>query len=223
MAIRRQSQAEGASVVTEEDLRAQSEAENGLRQFDRVLDYIDEVERGERPFRLRPSMVLDLHRVAMDGLETFAGAFRPGAVEIGGSRHEPPHASLVAKYVEEMCDWVNDNAHLPALRLCAYVMWRLNWIHPFTDGNGRTSRAVAYYVLCARLGGRLPGNLTIPAQIAGNRDSYYRALEAADQGATDSDPTAGLGKMEQLLETALRRQLADVMSSATAGIKSTEG
>ncbi len=211
---RRQSQAEGAVVVTDEDERAIREAENGLRQTDRVLDYIDDVERGGKPFRLRTSMIFDLHRIAMEGLEVFAGAFRPGAVAIGDSLHTPPHSSLVAGLVEEMCDWVNEHADLSALKLCAFVMWRINWIHPFTDGNGRTSRAVAYFVLCARLGGRLPGKLTIPAQIAADREPYYRALEAADKGATADDVAAGLNDMEALLAHALDRQLADVRTAA---------
>jgi hypothetical protein len=29
--------------------------------------------------------------------------------------------------------------------LAAYGLWRLNWIHPFVEGNGRTARAVCYF------------------------------------------------------------------------------
>jgi Fic family protein len=67
------------------------------------------------------------------------------------------------------------------LHLASYVMWRLNWIHPFTDGNGRTSRAVSYLVLCIRLRALLPGKLTIPEQIEQDKTPYYRALEAAER------------------------------------------
>lgn len=100
--------------------------------------------RGQRPFRLRPSIILDLHRIALDGLSAYAGNFRPGGVMIGKSKHTPPAAHLVPGLIEEMCDHVMDRfAAGSALHLCAYVMWRLNWIHPFTDGSGRTSRALA--------------------------------------------------------------------------------
>lgn len=67
------------------------------------------------------------------------------------------------------------------IHLAAYVMWRLNWIHPFTDGNGRTSRALSYLVLCIRLKMLLPGRTTIPEQIEKDRTPYYKALEAADE------------------------------------------
>ena len=39
------------------------------------------------------------------------------------------------------------------LTLGAYVLWRLNHIHPFINGNGRTARAASYFVICLKLGG----------------------------------------------------------------------
>jgi hypothetical protein len=35
-------------------------------------------------------------------------------------------------------------ADATAIHLAAYLMWRLNWIHPFADGNGRTARMTSY-------------------------------------------------------------------------------
>jgi Fic family protein len=83
--------------------------------------------------------------------------------------------------VEELCDYVNDNWESSTpIHLAAYVMWRLNWIHPFADGNGRTSRILSYVVLSIRAGFVLPGSPTIPDQIADNRVPYFDALDAAD-------------------------------------------
>lgn len=135
-------------------------------------------------------------------------------MEIGGSRHNPPHEGLVASKVEDLCEWITrewDNCS--AIQLCAYVMWRLNWIHPFADGNGRTTRAVAYLVLCVRAGARLPGFPTIPEQIAADKDPYYAALEALDK-APDGENT-DMGPMLSLLETYLEMQLQAVLSAAT--------
>jgi Fic family protein len=66
------------------------------------------------------------------------------------------------------------------IHLAAYLMWRLNWIHPFADGNGRTSRIISYVVLSIRAGAILPGTPTIPDQIVDNRKPYFDALDAAD-------------------------------------------
>jgi Fic family protein len=120
--------------------------------------------------------------------------------------------------VEELCDYVNESwnrAGVTAIHLGAYVLWRLNWIHPFTDGNGRTSRAASYLVLCLKLGYRLPGTKTIPDQISIDKTPYYKALEAADKAWHSG--TLDLSAMEGLLSELLARQLYGVHQDATGG------
>lgn len=216
MTNQRHSKADEPSLIVDEDERALREAENALRQFDAVLDLIDEVERDGRQFRLRVSTIQMLHRLALEGLSRYAGNWRPGSIEIGLSKHTPPDAALVSGLMEEMCDWVNDHwAEETAITLCAYVMWRLNWIHPFDDGNGRTSRAVSYLVLCAKSGARLPGKLTIPEIIASNKDPYYDALEKIDEAAAGGE--VDLTPMRDLLEDCLAKQLMEAWDAATSG------
>lgn len=209
----RHSIAADASLLDDPDAIAVRESENAVAQFDRVLDMIDEVARGSRPFRLRASMVLDLHRIALEGLSAYAGNYRPSDVEIGASKHVPPAAHLVPGLIEEMCDYVMDNLDsAEALHLCAYVMWRLNWIHPFTDGNGRTSRALAYFVLCGKIGYLLPGRETVPEQIAADRNPYYIALEEADLQWTAGK--VDLSGLESLLDRCLAAQLLSAYDDA---------
>jgi Fic family protein len=209
----RHSEAEQVSLVNDPIEEARRESENAVAQFDRVIELIEDVTRGHRPFRLRTSIILDLHRIALDGLSPYAGNFRPGGVSIGKSKHVPPAAHLVPSLIEEMCDQVMERfATESALHLCAYVMWRLNWIHPFTDGNGRTSRALAYYVLCARVGYLLPGYKTVPEQIAANKPPYYDALEAAD--AAQEAGAFDLNALEALLGAQLAEQLLSAYQDA---------
>src|ERR1700687_4764895 len=139
----------------------------------------------DRPFRFRPSQILHLHRIALEGISSYAGNWRPAGIEIGGSKHRPVGAHQVPAMVEDLCEYVNENwTNQSALHLSAYVMWRLNWIHPFTDGNGRTSRAVSYLVLCLRIGHPLYGANSVPAQIAQDKKPYYQALEVADKACS---------------------------------------
>ena len=91
-------------------------------------------------------------------------------------------------------------------------MWRLNWIHPFDDGNGRTSRAVSYLALCAKMGDRLPGRKTLPEQIAENKLPYYDALEKADEAWLGN--VIDTSAMETLLENYLAVQLKDAFDAA---------
>lgn len=158
-------------------------------------------------------MILDLHRIALESLSAYAGNYRPGGVEIGQSKHAPPAAHLVPALIEEMCDYVMEHfADGVALELCAYVMWRLNWIHPFTDGNGRTSRALAYYILCAKIGYRLPGHQTVPEQIAADKRPYYSALEEADEAWETGK--LDLSGLEKLLDGYLATQLLSAYDDA---------
>lgn len=211
--LTRHSKADPATIIGDADELARAEARNALRQFDLVLAMVEEWLQPDRRFRLRVSQILALHRTALDGINSYAGNFRPGKVEIGGSGHTPPGAHLVAELVEQLCDYVNDQWETrSALHLAAYVMWRMNWIHPFSDGNGRTSRAVSYLVLCLRLGCRLPGRSTIIEQIAVNKKPYYEALEQADRA--EKEGRIDLGALEGLLEGYLANQLVDIYNAA---------
>ena len=105
----RHSRAASAELITDPDERARVEARNGLRQYDLVKEIVlDRLSEGKQ-FKLRLSMLLALHRTALDGISSYAGNFRPAGVQIEGSAHEPPGAHLVPERVEEMCDYVNDN------------------------------------------------------------------------------------------------------------------
>ena len=210
---RRHSRPAEAELIHDPHKRDEVESLNALRQFDQGVEIVRSFIERERPFKLRVSMLLGLHRTALDGLSSYAGNFRPGHVAIEQSKHEPPPAHLVPELVEEFCDYVNENWDTASpLHLAAYAMWRINWIHPFADGNGRTSRIVSYILLCTKLGYLVPGTNSIPDQITANRDPYFDALDAADE-AWRSD-TLDVTKMEKLLSGLLAAQLLSVVEDA---------
>jgi Fic family protein len=151
----------------------------------------------------------------LDGLSSYAGVYRPAGIAIKGSKHTPPEAHLVPELVEDLCDYVNANWDRSPLHLASYVLWRLNWIHPFVDGNGRTTRAISFVVLCARLGYRVPGSNTIPEQISCDKNPYYEALELAD-AAYENGKKIDVSAMESLVGTLLAKQLAGVIHDSRA-------
>jgi len=153
-----------------------------------------------------------MQRLAVNQIYRCAGHFRDGPVSLNAEHTPPPH-NEVEGYVLEMCDFVKANWEKSPIFLSSYLMWRMNWIHPFYGGNGRTSRAVSYLILCAKLGFVLPGVKTIPELIMENRDPYYEALRSADiawaKGALD------ITDMEQLMSSLLAKQLCQIHASAT--------
>ena len=197
-----------------DDQIAEREAQNVLRQHDRLTELVQEsVRDGSSRFRLRSFLLGELQAIAIDGLERSPGTFRTVTVTIEGSGHQPPLARDVPRLVDDLCDYVNDNWDTAtALHLGAYAMWRTNWIHPFVNGNGRTSRAISYLVFSIKLGHVMPGYPTIPDLIARAKQPYYRALEAADDA--DLDGRVDVSEMERLLEHHLATQLLSVLQSA---------
>lgn len=211
---RRHSVAENPALIADPVALAEAEARNGLKQFDLGLRIIEDALAKGAGFRIRPSMLLALHRQALEGLSDKAGVWRPAGVGIEGSAHKPIGAHLVPEAIEEMCDYINDHrGSCTPVHLSAYAMWRLNWIHPFVDGNGRTSRIFSYCILCIALGFPLPGTLTIPDQIVANRKPYFDALESADHAFAEQ--RIDVSQMESLLERLLAAQLVSAFEKAT--------
>lgn len=215
--IRRNTGPASPILFSDENQKAQLEAKNGLLQFDEVLKIIETSLKAEKAFKLKPSTITHLHRIAIQDIYACAGNYRTQPVDIHGTDHLPPRWEDVPTLVEEMCDYVNENWDKSPIHLAAYAMWRLNWIHPFMGGNGRTSRVVSYLVLCIRLEYNLPITKTIPEQIVEKREPYYEALDSADIAYKRS--AIDVGKMEELLSNMLASQLYELINKAKEDCK----
>ncbi len=212
----RHSVAPSQELITDPDDKARREAENGVRQFHLATDLIrDHIHDLERPFKLAPRHVLQLNYAALEGIHALAGTYRNTPIDISKSQHTPPEHFVVPEHISELCDYVNENWDVKsAIHLAAYVMWRLNWIHPFADGNGRTSRVLMYIVLNIKLDALLAGTPTIPDQISGDKTPYYDALESADKNWKSGK--LDVSDLESLLEGMLAKQLLNAVKQATA-------
>jgi len=200
------------------DEKAVLEARNGLLQFDEVRQLVAASQEG---FKLTAEIILRLQYLAIHDIYACAGKFRSGPVYLvrqglpDPDLHQPGPWEGVPGHVDKMCEYINTNFGRSAVHLSAYAMWRHNWIHPFFGGNGRTSRAVSYLVLCARLGYNLPGSPTVPqliADIPKNRDRYFRALQSAD--AADRTGRLDVSMMEELISDCLAAQLLSIHEEA---------
>lgn len=191
-------------LITDPAKTAALEARNALIQFDEVRRLIPERLHN---LQLRPEDICALQALAVAEIWEHAGIYRPNPIGISNTEHEPPEPSEVPRLVAEMCDYANSVPATPenAIHIASYLMWRHNWIHPFQDGNGRTSRAVSYLALCSALGMELPGIVTVPDLIVRNKNPYYHALDAAD--AAWKEGRVDVSQMEGLMTKLLIEQL----------------
>ena len=200
--------------------KAALEARNGVNQ----LEYITQlVEAGAT--RVGESHVLQLHMLAIEDIYGCGGRYRDArmTVKITNSPHTVPEAAFVPTHVRDALDWINEglSRKISALERAAYALWRLNWIHPFAGGNGRTSRALAYLILCMDRGYMLPGVPSMPSLIYDHRDEYIRALQAVDSSVKDDDEKLALDAMRDFLRQMLVRQLATVVDQLASPAGST--
>jgi len=120
-------------------------------------------------------IILQLHNLVLRGIDkNYAGSYRNVQVMITGSANIPPAPYLIRKQMEEMMFWYDEHRLvLHPVLLAAEMHERLVSIHPFIDGNGRTSRLLMNLIL-------LQNGYAI-ADIKGavkNRMAYYDALES---------------------------------------------
>lgn len=161
-------------------LFARIQEQNLLRQYGLLSNCIEiGVEKGIEAFDKYSLWALNYAAVA--NIAQFGGRYREEPIYVGN--HTPPHFKDVANEMDRFFSVVHENWTVmthPTL-LPAYALWRLNWIHPFVEGNGRTARAACYYLMCVRHGQLLPGKKIVPERIREDRSPYYAALQAADQ------------------------------------------
>jgi Fic family protein len=120
--------------------------------------------------------LLSIHNLILRGIDTaHAGRYRNVQVMIRGSAHVPPQPYLVPKQMEDYFIWYQTHkAKLHPVVLAAEMHERLVTIHPFIDGNGRTSRLVMNLLLLQK--GYVIANIKGDAK---SRLAYYSALEEA--------------------------------------------
>lgn len=166
------------------DLHRYLHDRNLLRQYDLLSSLIKiGVDTGKGGAVFDRGIISQLNYEAMANIHETAGRFREIPIYIRPpSKHLPPPAAEVTKLVDGLIAqvhiWWN---RAGAVRLAAFALWYLNWIHPYCEGNGRTARAVAYYLLCVKSGGELPGNYPLPKLIRDTRPRYCEALGRLDE------------------------------------------
>lgn len=122
------------------------------------------------------SDVLEIHRRVLGYVDPVeAGRFRTTQVLVG--HHVPPHPQDVEKQMQEFIQWLNseDAMNLHPVEFAALAHYKLVYIHPFIDGNGRTSRLLMNLILMQA--GYPP--ITIRKE---QRSEYYHVLEVANEG-----------------------------------------
>ncbi len=186
------------------------EIANGTRQYDFLRSIVSASLAVQRPF-LSSHVIKALNFQAITCLHTNAGEYRPCPVTVGP--YSPPDHYRVQALMDDFVNIVNRTwESSQPIALAAFVLWRLNHIHPFINGNGRTARAASYFVLCVKLGLWLPGSTILPELLRRERPRYVEALRKGD--ASLSTGTLDLGELHALISELLEEQIKSAGGTA---------
>jgi Fic family protein len=164
----------------------QKEVENILKGFNAILK---EILLDEKISFVTEDLIKRFHFIVGDGLgdafKAQPGKFRRKNVTVG--KYRAPNYEEVPKLIENFCDWLSKHFHfkqgqsfsetiIEAIISHIYIAW----IHPFSDGNGRTARLIEYYLLLRA------GVPDIASHVLSNfynltRSEYYRRIELATE------------------------------------------
>lgn len=95
---------------------------------------------------LDENIVKDIHSILMENI-LIGGVYRNIEVRITGAKHKPPAPSEMYYQIKEFFSNMNSMSDLNPIELAAWTHAEFVKIHPFVDGNGRTSRLIMNYQL----------------------------------------------------------------------------
>jgi len=158
--------------IGSKELREIYEVVNHNKAWNYVKGLIDDNKS------LDEEVVKEIHSLLMDNIMV-GGIYRTVEVMITGAKHIPPKSTDAYYELKDFYTSLNDGNYND-LDIAAYAHAEFVKIHPFVDGNGRTSRIIMNFQLLKN--GFLPVSIKKEERLR-----YYEALdEYAINGNLDS-------------------------------------
>ncbi|MBP9669772.1 Fic family protein, partial [Candidatus Woesebacteria bacterium] len=163
-----------------------------------VMEYLDSLVTKEGYVTLNRHILEEIHRLTVKGLlpDGESGHYRSVRVVIRNTSTKeitfrPPSPTEVPFFIEELFTWLSseDGKSVHPLLRAGILHYELVRIHPFTDGNGRTARAMALLLLFLE-GYEVKKFFALEEYYDTHPEEYYSALQSV----------ANSGELSQWLE-----------------------
>jgi Fic family protein len=200
--------------VPEADPDDAQELLNYRRAFDFVSEYL------ETGGPITEGLIREIHQRLVEGVR--GGAAAPGEYRkiqnyvvnsiTGEIIYTPPPAPDVPIMMMELVDWLNQAVEIHPVLVSGVAQFQFVHIHPFLDGNGRTSRLLSTLYLY-RADYDFKRLFTISEYYDRDRSSFYRAIQSVRDRGMDLT-----GWLEYFVE-GLATQLAEVRQRGEQSIR----
>lgn len=151
--------------------------------------------------------LLRAHHVLMDGLVDAPGRFRTGGVVVTGAKgvvHVAPPGPRVPSLTSDLSRWLEETDAHPLIASSVFH-YEFEFVHPFTDGNGRMGRL--WQTLILSRWKPLFAALPLESVIRDHRSAYYEALrESGDAGESTSFVEYALRMIHEVVFEHLRTE-----------------
>ena len=146
-----------------------------------ALEYLHDLVDKNKKHTISEMLIRNLHQIIIQETDKeWAGRYRNANVVIGGAKHTPPDALQVPQKMRDLITWLNAQKNKTNIvELAALLHHKLVYIHPFFDGNGRTSRLTMNLLL-------MQAGYPLVIILKNDRKKYYDALSKADGGKYES-------------------------------------
>lgn len=192
-----------------------------LLNYRKAFGFVSEYLEDGGP--ITEGLVREIHKRLVEGVR--GGAAAPGEYRkiqnyvvnsvTGETVYTPPPAHDVPIMMAELVDWLNREQEVHPVLMSGISQFQFVHVHPFLDGNGRTSRLLS--TLCLyRAGYDFKRLFTISEYYDRNRPAFYRALQSVRESGMDMTDwleyfveglTAQLAEVRERGEQAIRRDV----------------
>ncbi len=189
-----------------------------LLNYRKAFDFVSEYLETGGP--ITAGLVREIHQRLVEGVR--GGAAAPGAYRTiqnyvvnsvtGETVYTPPPAHDVPMLMADLVQWLNREQEIHPVLVSGIAQFQLVHIHPFLDGNGRTSRLLSTLSLY-RAGYDFKRLFTISEYYDRDRAVFYRAIQSVRQRGMDMT-----GWLEYFVE-GLTTQLAEVRQRGEQAIR----
>ena len=189
-----------SAVISGKALRDQLEAVNHAK----ALEFIKTLAKQRKGHQfITENDIKAIHKIILTGIDDqWAGKYRQTEVFIKGADVEFPSAHKVPYLMTEFIQWLEDQQKEHPVRIASDAHFKFVSIHPFVDGNGRTTRLLMNLILAIN---------SYPMAVIRNEERI-RYLEVVNLGQTQND----LKSFYSLIEESVERSL-DVYLNAAQG------
>ncbi len=179
------------------------EVQNAIKAYELLLDY--------------QASSLDsfcnAHALLMQGLVDRPGVLRSSSVGIVAGaqvRHIAPAGHMVHGLMNDLFSYLQNDDDLLLIKSCVFH-YELEFIHPFTDGNGRMGRLWQTVILLQQY--PVFAYLPMEVMIKEHQQAYYQALSNSDKSGQS---TPFIDFMLKIIQSALKERLSQSVKPLSA-------